>query len=76
VTSVICNLFPNRIRKFRWRRKSFAGYVTHMGEIRNEYKILVLKHKQMRSLRRTRSKGEKIMTQGGDWINLAQDRNW
>jgi hypothetical protein len=55
------------------------GHVERMGEMRNEYKILVGKPEDKRPLGRLRHRRKdniKIdLHEGVNWIYLAQDRN-
>jgi len=50
----LLNLYasPNIIRVMKSRRMIWVGYVAHMGEMRNVYKILVRKPKGKRPLGR------------------------
>jgi hypothetical protein len=43
---------PNIIRMIKSRRMRWAGHVAFMGEMRNEYKILVRRPKEIRPLGR------------------------
>jgi hypothetical protein len=47
---------PNIIRVIKRRRMGWVGHVTHMGEMRNAYKILVGKPEGKRPLRRLRQR--------------------
>lgn len=64
------------------RMMCWAGHVPHMGEIRNEYKILDRKIKGKRPHRRQRYEEEnntevelqEIKWEGEDWIHLPEER--
>jgi hypothetical protein len=72
---------PNIIRVIKLRM-TLVGHVAHMGEMTNEYKILVRKSERKRPLRRHRHRWEdNIRTdlRGTEWedvdcMHLAQDR--
>jgi hypothetical protein len=49
---------PNIIRQIKSRRMMWAGHVTHMGEERKVYKVLVGKPEGKRPLRRPRRRYE------------------
>jgi hypothetical protein len=65
------------------RRMTWAGHVARMGEKRNACRILVGNPEGMRSLGRPRRRWvdnikmdlREIGWNGGDWIDLAQDRD-
>jgi hypothetical protein len=65
------------------RRMRWAVYVARMGEKRNAYRILVGNPEGKRPLGRPRPRWvdnikidlREIEWDGGDWINLAQDRD-
>jgi hypothetical protein len=74
---------PNIIKAVKSRRMRWVKHVTHIGEIRNAYKILVRKHEGKRPLRRPSCTWEdnirmylrEIGWEVVDWIYLAQDRD-
>jgi hypothetical protein len=74
---------PSIIRIMKWRRIRWAGHVARMGEMRNEYMLLVGKPKGKRPLGRPRRRWlDNIKMDLGevgwgdmDWIGLAQDRD-
>ena len=73
---------PNIVRVVKSRRMGWAGHVTRMGVGRDVHMVLVGKPEGMRSLGRPRLRWEdniKIDYQevggGGDWMELAQDRD-
>jgi hypothetical protein len=74
---------PNITREIKSRRMTWAEHVTHIGEMRNTYKILVRKPKGKRQRGRPRRKGEdnikmdlrEIGWEIVDLITLAQDRD-
>jgi hypothetical protein len=49
---------PNIIKVIKSRRMIWVGHVTHMGEMRNAYSILVGQPAKKRPLRRTRHRQE------------------
>jgi hypothetical protein len=65
------------------RRMRWAGHVARMGEKRNTYRILVGNPEGKRPLGRSRHRWvdnikidlREIGWDGGDWIDLAQDRD-
>jgi hypothetical protein len=65
------------------RRMRWAGHVARMGAKRNAYRILVGNPEEKRPLGRPRRRWvnnikmdlREIEWDGGDWINLAQDRD-
>jgi hypothetical protein len=74
---------PSIIRIIKSRRMRWAGYVAHMGQKRNAYRLLVGKPEEKRPLGRLRHRWvDNIRMDLGevgwgdmDWIGLAQDRN-
>jgi hypothetical protein len=75
--------FPSIIRMIKSRRMRWAGHVARMGEKRNAYRILVGTPEGKRPLGRPRRRWvdnikidlREIGWDGGDWIDLAQDRD-
>jgi hypothetical protein len=75
---------PDIIRQVKSRRMMWVGHVTHMGEKRKVYKVLVGKPEGKRPLGRPRCTWEdgirmdlrEIGLGDVDWIRLAQDRDW
>jgi hypothetical protein len=73
---------PYVIRVINSRRIIWAEHVARMGEMRNEYNILVEKTEGKRPLGRPRRKWEndirmglrEIVWEGVDWKHLAQER--
>jgi len=73
---------PNIIRAFKSRRMRWVGYVAHMIEMRNVYKILVRKPEGKRPHGSSRCRWEDNNTvdlrvigwEVVDWMHLAQDR--
>jgi len=71
------------VRVVKSRRMRWAGHVARMGEDRGVHRVLVGKHEGKRPLGIPRRRWEdniKMVLQenggdGGDWIELAQDRN-
>jgi hypothetical protein len=65
------------------RRMRCAGHVARMGEKRNAYRVLVGNPEEERTLGRPRHRWvdnikmdlREIAWDGGDWIDLAQDRD-
>jgi hypothetical protein len=51
-------LSPNIIRQIKSRRMRWAGHVTHMGEERNVYRVLIGKPEGKRPLGRPRRRWE------------------
>ena len=73
---------PNIVRVIKSKRMKWAGNVARMGERRGVYSVLVGKPVVKRPLGRPRRRWEdniKIDLQevvgGGDWMELAQDRD-
>jgi hypothetical protein len=74
---------PSIIRMIKSRRMRWAGYVARMGEKRNAYRILVGNPEGKRPLGRPRRRWvdnikmdlREIAWDGGDWIDLAQDKD-
>jgi hypothetical protein len=74
---------PNIVRVVKSRRMRWVGHVAHMEEGRGVHRVLVGKPKGKRPLGRPRRRWEddiKMDLQevggGGDWMELAQDRDW
>jgi hypothetical protein len=73
---------PNIVRVIISRRMRWVGHVTHMGEGRGVYRVLVARPKGKRPLERPRRRWEdnikmdlrEIGINGENWIRLAQDR--
>jgi hypothetical protein len=73
---------PNIVRMIQSRRMRWAGHVSHMGEGRVVYRVLVGRPKGKRPLGRPRHRWEdninmdlrEIGIDGTNWIRLAQDR--
>jgi hypothetical protein len=73
---------PNIVRVVKSRRMRWAGHVTRMGEVRCVHRVLVGKLEGKRPLGRLRRRWEdnikmdlQKMGGGGDWMELAQDRD-
>jgi hypothetical protein len=74
---------PSIIRMIRSRRMRWAGHVARMGAKRNAYRILVGNPEEKRPLGKPRRRRvdnikmglREIEWEGGDWIDLAQDRD-
>ena len=73
---------PNIVRVVKSRRMRWAGHVARMGEGRVVHRVLVEKPEEKRPLGRPRRRWEdnvKMDLQevgwGGDWMELAQDRD-
>jgi hypothetical protein len=74
---------PDIIRRSKSRRIKWAGYVAHMGQGRNVYRVLVGNSEGKRPLDRQRRRwGDGIKMDLRDidwgvveWIHLAQDRD-
>ena len=74
---------PNIVRVINSRRMRWVGHVTHMGEERGVYRVLVGKPEGRRPLGRPRRRWvDNIRTDllevgcgHMDWIGLAQDRD-
>jgi hypothetical protein len=73
---------PNIVRVIKSQRMRWAGYVTHMGEEKSVYGILVGRPEGKKPLGRPRRRWEdnikmdlrEIGINGENWIRLAQDR--
>jgi transcription termination factor 2 len=74
---------PSIIRMIKSRRMRWAGHVARMGEKRNAYRILVGNLEGKRPLGRPGRRWvdnikmdlREIGGDGGDWLDLAQDRD-
>ena len=73
---------PNIVRVVKSRRMRWEGHVAHMGEGRVVHRFLVEKPEGKRPLGRPRRRWEDIIKMdlqevrgGGDWMELAQDRD-
>ena len=74
---------PNVVRVIKSRRMKWAGQVARMEEGRVVYKVLVGKPERKRPLGRPRRRWEdnikmdleEVGRSGGDWMELAQDRD-
>ena len=73
---------PNIVRVLKSRRMRWAGHMARMGEGRGVHRVLVRKPEGKRPLGRPRRRWEdkiKMDLQevggGGDWMELAQDRD-
>jgi hypothetical protein len=66
---------PNIIRVTKTRSMRWVGHVARMGEMRNEYNILVGRPDGKRILGKPRRKWEDNIRIDVDWIHLAQDRD-
>jgi len=73
---------PNIVWVIQSRRMRWAGHMARMGEGRGVHKVLVGKPEGKRPLRRPRRRWEDNIKMdhrevggGGDWMELAQDRN-
>ena len=81
LNDLYCSL--NIVRVIKLRRMRWAGHVTHMGERRGVYRVLVGKPEGKRPLGRPRHRWEdnikmdlqKLGCGGMDWIELSQDRD-
>jgi hypothetical protein len=77
------NASPNIIRVIKLRRMRWVGHVAHMGEMRNMYRILVIKHEGKKPLRKLRRRWEDNIRmdlrerecKGVDWMYPDQDRD-
>jgi hypothetical protein len=73
----------NTVRVVKSRRMRWAGHVARMGEDRGVHRVLVGKPKGKKTLGRPRRRWEnnikmdlqKVGGGGGDWMELAQDRD-
>ena len=74
---------PNIVQVLKSRRMSWAGHVARMGEGRVVHRVLVGKPERKRPLGRLRRRWEdnikmdlqEVGGGGGDWMELAQDRD-
>ena len=74
---------PNNVRLIKCRRLRWAGHVARMVEGRGVHKVLVGKPEGKRPLGRPRRRWEdnikmdleEVGRSGGDWMDLAQDRD-
>jgi len=73
---------PNIVRVVKSRRMRWAGHVARMGDGRGVHRILVEKPEGKRPLGRPRRRWEDNIKMelrevggGGDWMELAQDRD-
>ena len=73
---------PNIVRVVKSRRMRWAGHVARMGEGRGLHRFLVGKPEGKRPLERPRRRWEDNINMdhqevggGGDWMELAQDRD-
>ena len=73
---------PNNVRVVKSRRMRWAGHVARMGERRVVHRVLVGKPEGKRPLGRPRHRWEDNIEMdlrevggGGDWMDLAQDRD-
>jgi len=73
---------PNIVWVVKSRRMGWAGHVAHMGEGRGVHRILVVKPEGKTPLGRPRRRWEDNIKmylreagEGGDWMELAQDRD-
>ena len=73
---------PNIVRVVKSRRMRWAGHVARMGDGRGVHKVLVGKPEGERPLGRPRHRWEdnikldlREVGGGGDWLELAQDRD-
>ena len=73
---------PNIVRVVKSRRMRWAGHVAHVGEGRGVHRVLVGKPEGKRPLGRPRRRWEdsikmiiREVGEGGDWMELAQDRD-
>ena len=73
---------PNIVRVVKSRRMRLVGHVARMGEGRRVHRVLVGKPEGKRPLGRPRRRWEENIKMdlrevggGGDWMELAQDRD-
>jgi hypothetical protein len=74
---------PNTVRMVKLRRMRWAGHVARMGEDRGVHRVLVVKPEGKRPLGRPRHRWkdnikmdlQELGGGGGDWMELAQDRD-
>ena len=72
---------PNIIRNLKSRLLRWAGYVAHMEQTRNAYRVLVGKPEGKRPIGRLRHRWEDNIKMDlreggrdpGEWIDLAED---
>jgi len=73
---------PNIVGAIKTRRMRWVGHVARMGERRGVQRVLVGKPEDKRPLGRSRRRWEDNIKMDlqevgcGDWIDLAQDRDW
>ena len=75
---------PNIIRSLKSRRLRWAGHVAHMEQSRNAYRVLVGKPEGKSHLGRPRRRWEdnirmdlrEVGCDPGEWIDLAEERNF
>ena len=78
------HLSQNIVSVIKFRTLRWAGHVVRMWESRSSFKILTGKPKVKRPLRRSRRRWEdnirmdleEIGINAGNWVDLAQDRNY
>jgi len=73
---------PNIVRVVKSRRMRWAGHVARIGEGRGVHRVLVGKHEGSRPMGRLRRRWDDNIKMdlrevggGGDWMELAQDRD-
>ena len=73
---------PYIVRVVKSRRMGWSGHLAHMGEGRGVHRVLVGKSEGKRPLGRPRRRWEDNIKMdlwevggGGDWVDLAQDRD-
>ena len=74
---------PNIVRVVKSRRMRWAGHVARMGDGRGVHRVLIGKREGKRPLGRPRRRWEdnikmdlrEVGGGGGDWMELAQDRD-
>jgi hypothetical protein len=75
---------PNTVRVVKLRQMRWAGHVARMGEDRGVHRVLVGKPERKRPLGRPRCRWEDNIKMDlqevgggrGDWMELAQERDW